>query len=70
MILVPSNSGKDMRIHFELLVTLFRRKQLILVHIEDNVFNLYWSKEVGSTETKIVNNSQQPGNDKSRAVRS
>ena len=37
----------------------FRQIQVIPVYIEGNIFNLYPSKEVKSTETNIVNNSQQ-----------
>ena len=36
----------------------YGRKQLIPVHTEESIFNFYLNKEVKSTETKIVNNSQ------------
>ena len=36
----------------------YGRKQLIPIHTEDSIFNFYLNKEVKSTETKIVNNSQ------------
>ena len=61
MIPVHSKIGQEMRIHFERLVSWYRRKQLIPVYSEDNIFNFYLSNEVKSTETNIVNNSQQPG---------
>ena len=67
---VHSNIGHEMRMHFERLVSWNGRKQLIPVHIEDNIFLFYLSKEVKSTEANIVHNSQQPGNECGRAVRS
>ena len=59
-----------MRIHFERFVTWFGRQQLIPVYIEDNIFNFHLRKEVKPTETIVVNNSQQPGHECGRAVRS
>ena len=41
--------------HFERLVNLYGRKQLIPVHIKDNIFNFHLNKEVKSTDTNIVN---------------
>ena len=68
MVLVHSKTGKAIRIHFERLVSWYGRPQLILVYIEDNIFNFYLSKEVKSTETNNVNISQQSGNEYGRAV--
>ena len=67
---VHSKIGHALRMHFERLVNWYERRQLVPVYIEDNIFNFYVSKEVKSTEANIVNNSQQPGNECGRAVRS
>ena len=69
MILVHNKMGKAMRGHFERLMSWYGRHELIPVYIEDDIFNFNWSKEVKSTETHVVNNSQQSGND-GGAVRS
>ena len=53
MIPVHRKIGHEMRIHFvERLVKWYRRKELIPVYIEGNIFNFYLSKEAKSTETK------------------
>ena len=70
MIPVYNKSGHEMRMHFDRLVTWYGRKQLIPVYIEDNIFFLFLSKGVTSTETNIVNSSQHPGNDCGGALRS
>ena len=70
MISMHSKIGQGMRMHFERLLNWYGRQQLIPVHIEDNIFNFYLSKELKSTETKIVNTFQQCGNDDGKAVRS
>ena len=59
-----------MRMHFGQMVSWYGRKQFISVYIEDNIFNFCLSKEVKTTEPIIVYNSQQPGNECGRAVRS
>ena len=46
MILVHSQIGKDMRIHFERLVSWYGRQQLILVYTGDNIFNFYLNRDV------------------------
>ena len=56
-----SNIGQEMRVHIERLASWDGGKQLIPVCIEDNIFKFYPSKEVKSTETEVVNTSQQPG---------
>ena len=68
---IPVNSkiGQEMRIDSGRLVSWYGRKQLIPVYIEDNMFNFYFSKEMQSTETNIVNNHQQSGNEYGRAMR-
>ena len=53
--------GKALRTHVERLVSCFGRQQLIPVCIVDNIFNFYMSKELKSTETNSVNNSQPSG---------
>ena len=60
---VHSKIVQAMRMYFERLVSWYGRKQLIPVYNEDNILNFYLSKEVKSTETNIVNNSQQPRNE-------
>ena len=67
MIPVHNKIGQEMRMHFERLVRRYGRKQLIPVYIEDNTFNVYKSQEVKSSETNIVNNSRQLGNEHGRA---
>ena len=67
-----------MRIHFEKFVNWHGKKQLILVYLENNIFNFYLNREVNSTETNNMNdadhclgkNCQQSGNEDGRAVRS
>ena len=54
------------------------KNELILVYLENNIFNVYVNREVKSTETNNVNdadhyhtkNCQQSGNGDGRAVRS
>ena len=67
---VHSKIGQEMRIHFERLVSWYGRIQLSAVYIEDNIFNFQLSKEVMSTETNVVNNSQHRGNECGSALRS
>ena len=67
MIPVHSRSGQEMEIHFERL-DWYGRKQVIPVYIEDNIINFCLNKEVMSTETNVVNNAQQLGNEYGRAV--
>ena len=55
--------------HFERLVSWYGSEKLIPVFIEDNVF-FQFSKEAKSTDTNIVNNVEQPGNEYGRAMRS
>ena len=54
MIPVHSTIGQEMRVHFERYVNWYGRKQLIPVYIEDNMFNLYLSKEVKFTEPILL----------------
>ena len=71
MISLHSEFCKERGVHFERLVSWYDRQQFILVYIEDNIFNFsILSTEVRSTETNIVNFSQQPGNEYGRASRS
>ena len=70
MIPVRSKIGHEMRMHFARLVSWHGRMQIITVNIEDNLFNFFMSKEAKSTDTTVVNNSQQPGNEYGRAVHS
>ena len=70
MIPVRTKIGYEKKMYFERLVNWCGRKQLIPVHIEDNIFNFYVSKEVKFTEANIVNNSPQPGHECGRAGRS
>ena len=67
-----------MRIHVEKLVNRHGKNELILVYLENNIFNVCRNRKVKSTETNNVNdadhyptkNSQQSGNGDGRAVRS
>ena len=65
-----SNIGKAMRILFERLASWCARTQLIPFYIEDNIFNFYLSKDVKIDRNPLANNSQQPGKDYGRSVRS
>ena len=70
MIPFHSKIGQGRRTHFEKLVNWNGKKELIPVHLENNIFNFYLNREVKSTETNNVNdaahylakNCQQPGN--------
>ena len=78
MIPIHSKIGQALRTHFEKLVNWYGKKELILVHLENNIFNFYLNREVKSTETSNVNDadryptkkSQQSGNEYGRAHRS
>ena len=70
MIPVCTKIGHEMRMHFEILVISHERNELIPVYIEDNIFDFYKSKVKSTQKNKIVNISQQPGNDCGRSVRS
>ena len=67
---------QGMRTHFEKLVNWYGKKELILVVLENNIFNFYLEREVKSTESNNVNdadhylskNCQQSGNEDGRAV--
>ena len=77
MIPVYSKIGQGMGIHFEKLVSWHGKNELILVYLENNIFNFYLYREMKSTETNNVNdadhcptkNSQQSGNGDGRSVR-
>ena len=47
---------------------MYRRKQRIPVHIEDNIFNFLLEQRSEVTESQIVNNSQQLEKECGRAV--
>ena len=47
-----------MRTHFEKLVNLREKNELIPVYLENNFFNFYLNREVKAAETNIVNNAQ------------
>ena len=64
--LVRSNFGKDMRIHFERLVNWHVRLEFILVYIQDNIFDFYLNREVKSTENNTANKCQKSGNENGR----
>ena len=78
MIPIHGKIGRGMRIHFEKLVSWFRKNELFVVYLENKNFNFYLNREVKSAETNNVNdadhflakNSQQSGNGDGRAVRS
>ena len=70
MILIHRKIGQGMRIHFEKLVNWHGKNEFIPVCLENNIFNFYLNRDVKSTETNNVNNSQQSGNEDGRAVRS
>ena len=59
---VHSKIGQEMRMHIERLASRHGRKQLVLVYIEDNIFNFVMSKEVKFIETNV--------NEYGKAVRS
>ena len=77
MISIHSKIGQGMRSRFEKLVIWHGKNELILVLLENNIFNFYLNREVKSTETNNVNdadhclakNCQQSGNGDGRAVR-
>ena len=62
--------GQEMRIHFERVVSWYQGTQLMPLYSAGNLFNFFLSTEVKSTDTNIVNNSQQRGNEYGRVVRS
>ena len=62
--------GQEMRIHFERVMSWYQGTQVTPLYSAGNFFNFFLSREVKSTETSIVNNSHQPGNEYGRAVRS
>ena len=76
--MIPSYSkiGQEMRNHFEKLVSWYGKNELILVYLENNIFNFYLNREVKSAENNNVNdadqyvvkNCQQSGNADGRAV--
>ena len=78
MMPIYSKNGQAMRNHFEKLVNMYGKKELILVSLEDNIFNFSLNRGVKSTETNNVNdadhyftkNCQQSGIGDGRAVRS
>ena len=78
MMPIYSKNGQAMGNHFEKLVNMYGKKELILVSFENNIFNFSLSREVKSTETNNVNdadhysskNCQQSGIGDGRAVRS
>ena len=61
MILVHSKIRKALRINLKRLASWYGRQQLIPVYVEDNILYFYQSKEVRSSETNVVHNSQQAG---------
>ena len=70
--MIPNQSkiGQGMRTHFEKLVNLHGKNELIPVYLENNILNFCLNREVKPTETNDVNNTQQSGNEYGRAVRS
>ena len=68
MILIHSKIGQEMGNHFEKLVNWFGKKELIPVYLENNIFNFYLNREVKSTETNNVNDSDQYPTKKLSAV--
>ena len=78
MIPIHSKIGKIMRIHSKKLVNWHGKSELMPVHLENNIFNVYPNREVKSTENNKVNDAdhclaktcQQSGNGDGRAVRS
>ena len=57
--MIPTHSkiGQGMRIHFGKLVNWHGKNELILVYLENNIFNFYLNREVKSTETNNVNDA-------------
>ena len=70
MIPIHSTIGQGMRNYFEKLVSWCGENELVPVHLENSIFNFNLNREVQSTESNNVNNSQQSGNKYGRAVRS
>ena len=78
MIPTHNNVGQEMRTHFQKLMNLYGKNELVPVHLEYNIFDSYLNREVKSTETDNANdadhylaeNCQQSGNGDGRAVRS
>ena len=78
MIPIHSNIGQGRRVHFGKLVNWYGKNELILVYLENNIFNFYLNREVKSRETNNANdadhclakNCQQSGNGDGRAARS
>ena len=70
--------GQRMRSQFEKLVNWHGKNDLILVYLENYIFNFYLNREVKSAETNGVNDAdhyfakscQQYGNGDGRAMRS
>ena len=58
MIPMYSKIGQELRTHFEKLVNWYGKKELIPVHIENNISIFYLNREVKSTETNNVNDSR------------
>ena len=67
---IHSKIGQGMRTHFEKLVNLHGKNELIPVYLENNLFNFYLNREVKPTDCNNVNNAQQSRNEYGRAVRS
>ena len=57
MITIHSKIGQEMRIHFEKLVNWHGKNELIPVNLENNIFNFCMNREVKSTETNNVNDT-------------
>ena len=66
MIPIHSKIGQGMRTHFGKLVNLHGMNELILVYLENIIFNFYLNLEVKPTETNDVNNALQSGNEYGR----
>ena len=78
MIPIHSKNGQELKIHFEKLVNLHGKNELIPVFLENDALNFYLNREVNSEETYSVNDAeqclqkenQQSGNEYGSAVRS
>ena len=70
MIPIHSKLGQAMRTPFEKLASWHGKNELIPVYLENNIFSFYLNREVKSTETNNVSDSQQSGNEYGRALRS
>ena len=77
LILTHSNTGQDMRVHFEKLLDEYGTNELIPVGLDNDALNFYLNREAKSEETHIgisheqnfENESQQSGNGYGRARR-